>query len=163
MKQILVVSDTHGRNSVHAELRNLYPNADAYLHCGDSESPASELDGFVSVKGNNDLYYDYPAQIILDLDGVRILLIHGHQYPMYHMVERLILKAKEEECQLVLYGHSHAFKVTREDGITLVNPGSIHHNRDASLPSYAVITLNKGEITVERKEYPWPEKKRKWF
>ena len=79
MKQILVLSDTHGRNSVHQELRNLYPNADAYLHCGDSESPASELDGFVSVKGNNDMYYDYPTQQILAYHRVRNQLIQGHQ------------------------------------------------------------------------------------
>ena len=163
MKQILVVSDTHGRNSVHQELRTLYPNVEAYLHCGDSESPSDQLDGFVSVKGNNDIYFDYPMQVILDIEGVRVLLIHGHQYPAYHMTERLIQKAKEENCQLVLHGHSHIFKVEREEGITLVCPGSIHHNRDASLPTYAVVGIDKGEITVERKEYPWPEKKRKWF
>lgn len=160
---IVVISDSHGRNEVFSQLREMYPSASAYIHCGDSECPSSELDGFVSIKGNNDLHYDYPKQIILNLDGIRCLLIHGHQYPMYSMVEKLINKAQEEACKLVFYGHTHTFKVTRYDDITLVNPGSIHYNRDGSEPSYALVTIENGVIEVERKALPREHKTRKWF
>ena len=160
---LVVVSDSHGRNEVFSQLRAMYPNASAYLHCGDSESPESQLDGFVSIQGNNDLYYDYPKQIILDIGGVRILLIHGHQYPMYVVTERLIEKAMVENCQLVLYGHTHIFKVRRYNHIVLVNPGSVHYNRDGSEPSYAIVTIENGVIEVERKTLPREHKSRKWF
>jgi len=159
----VIVSDSHGRNEVFKQLREMYPTASAYLHCGDSECPSTELDGFVSIQGNNDLYYDYPKQIILDLDGVRVLLIHGHQYPMYSVVEKLIVKAREEDCKLVLYGHTHIYKVTRFEDLVLVNPGSIHYNRDASEPSYAIVTIENGKIEVERKTLPREHKPRKWF
>ena len=160
---LVVISDSHGRNEVFAQLREMYPTASGYLHCGDSECPAAELDGFVSIQGNNDLYYDYPKQVILNFDGIRVLLIHGHQYPMYSVTEKLIYKAKEENCQLVLYGHTHAFKVTRFENIVLVNPGSIYYNRDGSEPSYAIVTIEKGTIAVERKSLPREHKLKKWF
>ena len=121
---IVVISDSHGRNEVFTQLREMYPTASAYLHCGDSECPASELDGFVSIQGNNDLYFDYPKQIILDLDGIRLLLIHGHQYPMYAVTEKLIEKAINEDYQLVLYGHTHVYKVTQYKNIVLVKSTS---------------------------------------
>lgn len=160
---LVVISDSHGRNEVFNQLREMYPTASAYLHCGDSECPASELDGFVSIQGNNDLHYDYPKQIILNLDGVRVLLIHGHQYPMYSVAEKLIGKAIELSCTLVLYGHTHVYKVTRYDDIVLVNPGSIYYNRDGSEPSYALVTIENGRIEVERKSFPREHKTRKWF
>jgi len=160
---LVVISDSHGRNEVFTQLREMYPTASAYLHCGDSECPASELDGFVSIQGNNDLYFDYPKQIILDLDGIRVLLIHGHQYPMYAVTEKLIEKAINEECQLVLYGHTHVYKVTQYKDIVLVNPGSIHYNRDGSEPTYAIITILNGKIDVERKTLSREHKTRKWF
>ena len=52
--QIVVISDTHGRNEVFQELRLLHPQASAFLHCGDSETDEYALNGFVSVQGNND-------------------------------------------------------------------------------------------------------------
>lgn len=159
----VVLSDSHGRNEVFKQLREMYPTASAYIHCGDSETHPNDLDGFVSIQGNNDLHYDYAKQMILDLNGVRVLLIHGHQYPMMQVVERLIYKAKEEECKLVLYGHTHIFKVTRFEDIVLVNPGSIHYNRDGSEPSYALVTIEDGKIEVERKTLPREHKPRKWF
>ena len=101
--------------------------------------------------------------MILDLDGTRVLMIHGHQYPMFNVVERLIYKAREEDCKLVLYGHTHIYKVTQFEDIVLVNPGSIHHNRDGSDPSYAIVTIENGKIEVEHKTLLREHKARKWF
>jgi putative phosphoesterase len=157
--QIVVVSDTHGRNEVFQELRFRHPQASAFLHCGDSETDEVNLDGFVSVQGNNDYYTNYPMEITLELEGVRVFMTHGQYLRHHNRIESLVAKAKENECRLVLYGHTHVFNVQEEDGVVLVNPGSLNHQRDGSSPSYALITLNKGKIKVERIDYPRFKKK----
>jgi uncharacterized protein len=163
MKQLIVISDSHGRNEVFEQLRQAYPDAEAYIHCGDSECPPSELKGFISVKGNNDIFYDYPEEVRLNIDGLKILVIHSHQYPIIVALDRLKAKCSQEQIDLCLFGHSHIYRVARTENCVLVNPGSIHYNRDGSEPSYAVITLNQHEIEVERKTMPRQQSKRRWF
>jgi uncharacterized protein len=152
--QIVVVSDTHGRNEVFQELRLRHPQASAFLHCGDSETDEYAIDGFVSVQGNNDYYTSYPAELILNLEGIRVFMTHSQHLRYNSRVESLLLKAKEYDCKLVLYGHTHVFDVQVIDGVTLVNPGSLNHNRDGSAPSYALVTVSLGKITVQRNDYP---------
>jgi len=152
--QIVAVSDTHGRNEVFQELRLRHPQASAFLHCGDSETDEYALDGFVSVQGNNDYYSSHPMEIILNLEGVRLYMTHGQYLRHFNRIESLILKAKEHQCTLVLHGHTHIFDVQELDGITLVNPGSLYHNRDGSSPCYALITILGGRISVQRIDYP---------
>jgi putative phosphoesterase len=152
--QIVVVSDTHGRNEVFQELRNRHPLASAFLHCGDSETDEYNLDGFVSVQGNNDYYTAYPSELVLDLKEVRIYMTHGQYLRHHNREETLINRAKDHQCGIVLTGHTHVYEVIRKNGILLVNPGSLYHNRDMTPPSYALITIDKGKIKVQRYNYP---------
>ena len=41
------------------EIREMYPNAYAYLHAGDSELPKQLTEGYACVQGNCDYYGDY--------------------------------------------------------------------------------------------------------
>lgn len=163
MKQLIVISDSHGRNDVFDKLQQQYPQATAYLHCGDSECDQASLGPFISVQGNNDLYLDHPIERRLEIEGIKILIIHSHQYPIIQALERLKDKCHREAIDLCLYGHSHIFKVTRTDQCVLVNPGSIHYNRDGSEPSYAVINIDQKQIDVERHTMPHDKHKRSWF
>ena len=147
----VVVSDSHGRNEVFTKLRELHPNADAYLCCGDSECGEEYLDGFVTVKGNNDYLWDFPHHVILDIKGIRIYMTHGDRVPRLGMLDHFSKLAQSEHCSLFLFGHTHIYEVVQHNGITIVNPGSIHHNRDGSLSSYALISVQDGQFTVERK------------
>jgi len=164
--QLVVCSDAHGRDEVFPKLRFLHPHAQAYLHCGDAETDEERLDGFVNVQGNNDPYGQYPNHVLLDLGGLRVYMQHGDRIPYMSMTDFFLQKAKDENCQLFIYGHTHIFNVVRKDGIVLVNPGSIYHNRDGSAPSYALITIENGDIDVKRMELPResnPKKKHNWF
>ena len=78
--KVVVVSDSHGRDDLLYDLQEQYPNADAFLHCGDVEAPQENFPGYLIVQGNNDYYYDLPAHRVLPLGGHRVLLIHSHQY-----------------------------------------------------------------------------------
>ncbi len=152
--QIVLVSDTHGRNEVFAQLRERHPLANAYLHAGDSETDPINLDGFASVQGNNDYYSSHPDQLVLDLGGVRVLMVHSHQYHNANRIPGLVARAKKAGAKLVFYGHTHIYSVTTVDGITLVNPGSLWRNRDFTPESYALITVFDEQIEIERINYP---------
>jgi len=152
--QIVIVSDTHGRNEVFQELRYRHPQASAFLHCGDSETDETNLDGFVSVQGNNDYYASYPSELVLNLGEVKIYMTHGQYLRHHNRVEVLVQRAKEHDCTVVLTGHTHVYKVEKVEGVLMINPGSLYHNRDMTLPSYAVMTIDKGKIKVQRMDYP---------
>ena len=79
--KVIVVSDSHGRDDLLYDLQERYPDAGAFLHCGDVEAPAEDFPGYLIVQGNNDYYYDIPASRVLPIGGHRILLIHSHQFP----------------------------------------------------------------------------------
>lgn len=161
--EIVVVSDSHGKNEVFSKLRELHPHADAYISCGDTECDPSFLDGFVSVLGNNDRNYDYPKRLILEIKGLRILVQHGDRIPPMILEERLFEYARAEACNLMCFGHTHMFYKNVRDGITLLNPGSIYYNRDGSTPSYALVSFENNQIKVERKTLAESEVKKNRF
>lgn len=152
--QIVVISDTHGRNEVFQELRLRHPQASAYLHCGDSETDEYTLDGFVSVQGNNDYYSSHPMELIINVKDLKVYMTHGQYLRSNNRFEALVQKARDYDCTLALYGHTHVFDLRVIDGVTLLNPGSLHHNRDGSQPCYALVTIDEGRIHVERIDYP---------
>lgn len=150
--KLVVVSDNHGLQKPIDNLKMQYPNADAFFHCGDSELPAHFLDGFISVCGNNDSSMDFPDSRIVELDGIKILVTHGHRYIYFGRLDMLVSKALYEGCKMVFFGHTHSFHYEVIEGVHLVNPGSITYNRDGSKPSYALVTLENGQCSVKRME-----------
>ncbi len=148
--QIIVVSDSHGLVEPLQRIKEVYRDADAFIHCGDSELDREHLEGFVVVNGNNDYYSDFPNELVVDVDDYKIFVAHGHLFVRSRLVESLATKAINHHCKLALYGHTHVFKVDTDRGVTVVNPGSMRYNRDGTKPSFAVITITDGEIQVER-------------
>jgi uncharacterized protein len=53
---------------------------------------------------------------------------------------------------IACYGHTHAFFTQTSEGVTLVNPGSVYHNRDGTRPCYALVKVEGKKVTVERVE-----------
>lgn len=151
--KFLLVSDNHGRLDVLAELVKMYPNLDYYLHAGDSEQPPEALKDYQAVTGNNDYYYDFPNHLILSLNNVSVLLIHGHQYYMGTRVKDLVKQAKKLKCQVVCFGHTHRPYQEVVDDVLVLNPGSLRYNRDGSTPSYMVVdfkSLDDYEVLLKR-------------
>ncbi len=142
MMKIVVVSDSHGRNDLLCDLVLKHPDADAFLHCGDIEYEAESFPEYIVVQGNNDYFYDTPAQRILPFGNHRILLIHSHQLSYRKREEQLIAYAKEHHCDIVCYGHTHVAEYRKVNGIILLNPGSLKYSRDGRDPSYAILTID---------------------
>ena len=92
---------------------------------------------------------DAPDEQIINLDGVRIMMVHGHNYGVKMTLTPLINTATENKADIVLFGHTHVpFELTvmpeNDRGVMLqkplyiMNPGSL---KDGA--SFGIITVDR--------------------
>ena len=149
MLKICLSSDNHGHmDGIHKILSD-NPACDYYFHCGDSMVEPKLLSPFISVEGNNDWYYEYPKDRLLNIGGHTIYIFHGTGYTFSQNL--MLEKAKSVKADIVFFGHTHIFIDEIYDNIHFINPGSTYYNRDLSGPCYArVYLLDDGRVHVER-------------
>ena len=152
--KLVLISDSHDNPDAIELVRNAYPDADYLIHCGDSEVGRRWLEGYIAVMGNMDWYGDLPFEEELVIDGLRILIKHGHDitsgsFPDYRELARY---AKKNGYDVICFGHTHVYCDQVIDGICLLNPGSVWRNRDGSPACYMVAEIENGEIRAERKQ-----------
>ena len=97
-------------------------------------------------RGNCDIFANVPDEGILEAENVKIFYCHGHKYGVKTDLNALARAAKEKGCKVALYGHTHRPLITQEEGVTLVNPGSLRFSVDAG-GSYCYLVVN-GEKVV---------------
>lgn len=74
------------------------------------------------VRGNCD-FLDLPSQDLVEVEGLRIGLVHGDQFGRGN-IDGLVNFAKRMNVDLLVSGHTHQpFKIEKE-GILLLNPGT---------------------------------------
>ena len=100
---------------------------DRILVTGDLTDPAiiyllERIAPVYAVRGNMD-HMDLPQKISLEIDGLKILLIHGNQFGRGNYSE-LIEYVKKDGHNLVVCGHTHKPETFKEDGVAVINPGS---------------------------------------
>lgn len=149
MRKIVLVSDNHYNHSVLKYILAKENDGDLYVHCGDSEMEMKSLVPFLAVKGNNDYDYNLPPQRFLEVEGKRIMVIHGNPYVSTFTDRGLVDLAKKNNADVVFFGHTHMFANYEREGIRFINPGSCNYNRDGSMPSYARVFIAEG-IEVQR-------------
>lgn len=150
MTKILVMSDSHGLTRRVETIANRH-EVDVQIHCGDSElgEDANELTGLVVVKGNCDWIGDFPEEKIIEIDGRRIYITHGHLYGVKSSLMQLQYRALEVEADIALFGHSHIAYCEQIDNQLFVNPGSIRQPRNWPVPSYCIISWQeRSEVSV---------------
>lgn len=146
--KIILCSDNHGYIDPINQILNDNQFADYYIHCGDLCFDPVLAKPFLVVSGNNDFYYELDRQRILEIENNRILVFHGTGYT--YSLNLLVDKAKDNNCNVVFFGHTHSFFNETYKGIRLINPGSCWRNRDGSNPCYALITIDNDSIDVQR-------------
>ncbi|MDO5109941.1 MAG: YfcE family phosphodiesterase [Erysipelotrichaceae bacterium] len=154
--RIVLVSDNHGDPESLRWLRETYADYDYFVHCGDSIMSIDEMDGFICVCGNNDFQYGsaVPDQQILEAGGHRIYICHGHMdFISYYHYSTMAKRAAAKNCDLVFFGHVHTVHDEVCEGVRLLNPGSILHNRDGSPPSYMLVHLDGPDVKVQVMAY----------
>lgn len=162
MVKIVLASDSHGEREPLRKLREMYADYDMFVHCGDSELAIEDMEGWICVLGNNDFLYgnSVPYNRVIEADGHKIYVCHGHMdFLSYFHYKPMAKRAKDLGCDLVFFGHVHQVSDTMEEGVRLLNPGSLRHNRDLMDPSYMLVTIDGDRVSVETKTYGTPRKK----
>ena len=149
--KILLVSDTHGRNLNLEEALEL-EKPDFLCHMGDVEGAEDYIRliadcPLAMVAGNNDFWTDLNPEVILELQGFRILMTHGHYYYAHSGNEELKAVGRKEGADIVLFGHTHRPTLEFDEDIIVANPGSLTYPRqEKRRPSYMVLYLEKGKV-----------------
>ena len=131
--KILVLSDTHhDLTTAKNIITSCRVGCGLVVHLGDTVSDFDNLKAafpdiaMVGVRGNNDfMSQDTPKELFLNLDGINVLICHGHEYGVKRSTDQLLWHAQEKGADVVLYGHTHIAEKTSEDGIILFNPGAV--------------------------------------
>ena len=154
--RIIVISDTHGdhRSLEKVILRNT--DADWIFHLGDGER---ELDEFllyhpelapkvIHVAGNCDFNSLSPEYAVLPVMDHKLLATHGHLYGVRGSLGMLKMLAKENGCDIILFGHTHMRCERCEDGFYIMNPGSASCPRDGLPPSFGHIDISDAGVVL---------------
>lgn len=146
MKNILVLSDSHGNlNNMILAVKRMKP--DSIIHLGDCWSDAVRLRKkfpripMEQVPGNCDGEHGF-LERILEVEGKRILLCHGHTRNVKAGLLNLEMAAQEQNADMVLFGHTHRAFYDRHNGQILLNPGSIGDPRFGNPPSFGTLVID---------------------
>ena len=150
------MSDSHGDTTLAEKVLKKHQDVDIVVHLGDYFRDADKLHElypdiqFEYVYGNSDFMIgDVPMEKLLEIEGQRILLTHGHRYSVKWGIERLHTKAHNENIQLLLFGHTHISQMEHGPGYIILNPGSISDPRGDDDESYAIVIIDNAKINVE--------------
>ncbi len=104
-----------------------------------------------------------PEQVRLDVEGRRVLIVHGSPQSMTEHLrpdtpeERFRELAATAEADIIVCGHSHAPFMKKVDGVWFLNPGSVGRPDDGDpRASYAMLYLRPGyfQYRMYRLDYP---------
>lgn len=146
MKSIIVVSDSHGNRAAIDKLYPLFKECDYVVHLGDTSSDGQTIrktfgEKVYLLNGNCDMFKLGQDEIVLEIEGVKILACHGDRYGVKYGYDRLAYKAEELGCSVALFGHTHHATETQEGNVLLFNPGNLSRY---SQNSYLYLVVNNG-------------------
>ena len=127
----LVISDNHGQTEILQTIKEkMATKVDVMLHCGDSCLFANDeaLADYQTVLGNCDFEAYMPKRVFNYKDDC-VFLTHGHLYGVEYDLNKLSFAAKEQNANLIFFGHTHVLGVQYLDGCLYLNPGSISYPR----------------------------------
>jgi putative phosphoesterase len=149
MKQIAIISDTHGllREHVIAELAE----ADCSIHAGDVDTPTivesiRQFGETYMVRGNNDKEWAkaLPKSITVTIEGVRFYIVH----------DKKDIPKCLTNVDVVVYGHSHKYSAEIMKGVLFLNPGSCGKRRFDLEITMCRMTVEAGSYRYEKVMIP---------
>ena len=156
--KILIVSDTHRRDTNLEKVLAVEKPIDWLIHLGDVEETEGRIQSMVDcpvdiVSGNNDFFWDLPKEKDIMLGKYRALLTHGHYYYVSLDTKMLAREARARGFDIAMFGHTHRPKLENRDGLILLNPGSLSYPRqEGRKPSYIVMEIDEnGQANFEIK------------
>ena len=146
--RILVLSDSHGCvEPMEQCVERVQPQV--ILHLGDCVRDAQALERqfpqlpVTMVPGNCDWGQTGEPERLLEIEGVRILMMHGHTRHVKSSPMAAVYAAREYGADVLLFGHTHQPVVDRSGDFWVMNPGCIG---PSVRRTYGVITLEDGKV-----------------
>ena len=97
-----------------------------------------------AVAGNNDFFSDLPGEREIKIGKYKVLLTHGHYYYVNSGIRHIKREAIARGIDIAMFGHTHRPMLEQEDGVVVLNPGSISYPRqEGRAPSYIVMELDE--------------------
>ncbi|GAA5045120.1 hypothetical protein HNP84_002693 [Thermocatellispora tengchongensis] len=154
--KVVALADTHAPRrwkSCPPRVAEHLRGADAILHAGDVCVPGvlAELAAYApvhAVKGNNDgPDLDAPETLELDLDGLRVGMIHDSG-PAKGRLARM--RRRFPDAGLVVFGHSHIPLDESGEGLRIFNPGSPTDRRRQPHGTIGLLRIESGRLLEAR-------------
>lgn len=151
--KIAVISDSHNVKSAIEAVRSYINDADIVLHLGDGAPNIKEITKefkgqIYVVKGNCDFCLEYPNERIIEVLDKKILMCHGHLYNVKMELNSIFYRAKELGVDIVLFGHSHLCIIEKQEGMLLMNPGSISNGAGSIHRSLGYLEIEEGKEVI---------------
>jgi uncharacterized protein len=155
---IIVISDTHmpKRAKTLPEFLVAYlKTADLIIHAGDLQTndiyqqllKYAPVEGVIGNVDEEELVTILPFKKIIEINGVRIGITHGHGKGK--TTEKRVLSVFEgENVDIIIFGHSHIPLKKEVDGKILFNPGSPTDKRKQERYSFGRIQIGVN-FTIE--------------
>jgi len=132
--KILIVSDTHGKNTNILNTIERVGPIDLLIHLGDFEGGEEYIKSIANcpvemVSGNNDFFTGLPKEVIMRIGKYVVMLTHGHRYGVNYTTTNLVETAKKNHVNIVMFGHTHVPMINMTEEVWLINPGSLTQPR----------------------------------
>jgi hypothetical protein len=154
--KLLVFSDSHGTVSAMVDAA-LEEKPDEILFLGDCWSDFCHLKSALpelpmeGVPGNCDYQPAEALERILIVEGKRIFFCHGHTRRVKQGEGALIAQGHRMGADIALYGHTHIPKLDEDNGMWVMNPGSLSRY---GKQTYGIIQITQGKITCAIQDFP---------
>ncbi|WHH57092.1 metallophosphoesterase [Petroclostridium sp. X23] len=149
--RIVVFSDTHGNIRHCIDVIDRIGSINMIIHLGDIIKDVEDLKILYPhipiqyIAGNNEFRNTVPYDKVLEADGKKIFITHGHLYRVKYEYHSIARKGADLHVDCVLFGHTHEPYEAYHDKMHIMNPGSISLPRRGK-PSYGVIEIEQGKL-----------------
>ena len=152
--KLLVFSDSHSASRKITDVIEMHSGVcDAVIFLGDGLRDIEYVKRkypdicFFCVSGNCDFSATAPTETILDFDGIKVLVTHGHKYFVKRGYETVLGYAASRGADAVFFGHTHipldTCEYVGEKRIHLFNPGSIGNGG-----TYGIVHTSEGVLVT---------------
>lgn len=140
--RMAIVSDTHGRYGLAVKALDAKGHFQYIVHLGDTVADAEMIEvatasRLIKISGNCDPS-GHPATRLIFISGKRLLATHGDIFAVKSGLEDLYEQARDNEADIVLYGHTHIPFINDLNGILFINPGTF----TSPEPTFAILHID---------------------
>lgn len=145
--KILIVSDSHGRDTYLEQVIEREKPIDMLLHMGDLEGSEDYISAIAPcpvemVSGNNDYFTQIDREKIIKIGTYKVFMTHGHRFGVNFGMEEITEEGRARNVDIVMFGHTHKPYLNVLPDITVLNPGSISQPRqEGRNPSYMIMEI----------------------